>query len=61
MKVTTTHGEMDHSTLVVKDVVTWADNCRVVATEWYQGDEIVRRDVWVSVLHVPEIGVTRAL
>jgi hypothetical protein len=46
----TTKGLVPFADLRVKDVVTMEDNARVTATEWRLGDEIVRRDVWVSVL-----------
>ena len=57
MKVTTTQGDIEHTDLEVRDVIVWGENCRVVATEWYRSEELVRRDVWVNGLHIPEIGV----
>lgn len=50
MVVMTTKGLIDLSLLTVKDVVSTEENCRVTATEWYLGEELVRRDVNVNVL-----------
>lgn len=50
MKVMTTKGLLDHDQLRVQDVVEWGDNHRKVASEFYFGDELVRRDVAVSAL-----------
>ena len=50
MKVQTTKGIVDRSLLEVKDIVTEQDTARCMATEWYLDGELVRRDVWVSVL-----------
>ncbi len=50
MKIHTIHGLMERQKLKVKDVVTEEDNARVTATEWYHGDELVRRDVNVNLL-----------
>jgi hypothetical protein len=50
LKVQTTKGLIERDQLVVKDVIQEHDNARVVATEWYSGDELVRRDVHVSIL-----------
>ena len=52
----TTHGLVPASALEVKDVVTFEDNARVIATEWRKGDELVRRDVWVSILRGQSVG-----
>lgn len=57
MKVSTTEGLIEHDALDVRDIVTWGDNCRVIATEWRYHGQLVRRDVWVSGLKAPEIGV----
>lgn len=48
--VYTTKGLVDSGELKVQDIVTMDDNARCYATEWYLGDEMVRRDVWVSAL-----------
>jgi hypothetical protein len=48
--VFTTLGLVDSSDLKVQDIVTMDDNARCYATEWYFGEEMVRRDVWVSAL-----------
>ena len=48
--VQTTKGLIDDSVLVVKDIVENHENARVVATEWFLNDELVRRDVNVNVL-----------
>lgn len=50
MRVHTTKGLIERDQLTVKDVIEEHDNARVVATEWYSGDELVRRDVHVSIL-----------
>ena len=49
-QVHTTKGLIDRGQLMVKDIVTEEENARVVATEWFLGDELVRRDVAVAVL-----------
>ena len=48
--VATTKGLVDRSLLAVKDIVTEEQNARIIATEWYLDGELVRRDVWVSLL-----------
>lgn len=48
--IQTTKGILDTGDLKVKDFVTYEDNARVIATEWYDGKERVRRDVTVSML-----------
>jgi hypothetical protein len=53
--VQTTKGLIDDSVLVVKDIVENHENARVVATEWFLGDELVRRDVNVNVLRGVEL------
>lgn len=50
MKIQTTKGLVERSELAVKDIITEEDNARVTCTEWFLGDEIVRRDVNVNVL-----------
>ncbi len=50
MLVQTTKGPMDAGNLDVQDVVSYAGNARIVATEWREGTELVRRDLWVSIL-----------
>ena len=49
-QVWTIHGSIDMDKLTIKDVVTDEPNARISATEWYLGDELVRRDVNVNVL-----------
>jgi hypothetical protein len=49
-KVHTIKGLIDREKLVAKDIVTDEHNARVIATEWFLGDELVRRDVAVSIL-----------
>ena len=53
--VQTTKGLIDDSVLVVKDIVENHGNARVVATEWFLNDELVRRDVNVNVLRGVEL------
>jgi hypothetical protein len=60
MKVHTIKGLIDRDRLDVKDIVTEEETCRVIATEWYHGDELVRRDVWVSLLTGQAVGVEQA-
>ncbi len=60
MKVLTTHGLVERSTLSTKDVVSEDDATRVTATEWYIGQELVRRDVWVNALRGVECDVEAA-
>jgi phage FluMu protein gp41 len=50
MQVYTTKGVVDRSLLTVKDIITEEDNARITATEWFMGDELVRRDVNVNIL-----------
>lgn len=56
MKVLTKDGLVDRGELTVKDVVEEHDNARVTATEWYRGDELMRRDVNVNILRGHEMG-----
>lgn len=56
MQVHTTKGLVEREKLVARDIVEEHDNARVVATEWYMGDEMVRRDVHVSVLRGLTLG-----
>lgn len=48
--VQTKEGLVDRDSLTVKDIVTEEGNARVTATEWYRGDELMRRDVHVNIL-----------
>lgn len=48
--VTTTKGLVAREALTIKDVISEEDSARVTATEWYLGDELVRRDVNVNIL-----------
>lgn len=50
MVVATTKGLVDRSLLEVRDIVTEEETSRIIATEWYLDGELVRRDVWVSLL-----------
>jgi hypothetical protein len=49
MMINTIHGELPIDTLTVKEVSSDAPDGFVTATEYYQGDELVRRDVHVAV------------
>ena len=60
MKVQTTHGLVERSTLTTKDEVREDDATRVTATEWYLNNELVRRDVWVNALRGVECDVEAA-
>lgn len=50
MLIHTTKGLVERNLLEVKDITTEEENARVTATEWYMGDELVRRDVNVNIL-----------
>lgn len=49
--VQTTKGLVDSDLLVVKDITSLEQNARVLATEWFLNDELVRRDVNVNILN----------
>jgi hypothetical protein len=57
MMVHTKEGLMERYLLSVKDIVTETENARVTATEWYRGDDLVRRDVHVNILAPQALGV----
>lgn len=59
MKVHTIHGLIDRAELKVKDVVSDEENARVTATEWYRGEELVRRDVNVNLLRGVDLAGTQ--
>ena len=50
MQVYTIKGILNRDQLTVKDIVTEDGDARVTATEWFLGDELVRRDVNVNIL-----------
>lgn len=50
MKVHTTEGLIERDQLEARDIITEEQNARVVATEWFLGEKLVRRDVHVSIL-----------
>ena len=50
MQVYTAKGVVNRDALTVKDIITEEGNARVTATEWFMGDELVRRDVNVNIL-----------
>jgi len=47
-QVLTTRGLVERSQLRTRDVVQENEQVRVVATEWFLGEELVRRDVWAN-------------
>lgn len=49
-QVHTIKGLIDRDRLTVKDIIEEGEDYRSIATEWFLGDELVRRDVAVSVL-----------
>lgn len=57
MKVLTIDGLVERDELIPKDIVTESHNTRVTATEWFRGEKLVRRDVWVNVLRGETLGV----
>jgi len=50
MLVDTIKGPLERNLLTVKDIIDENDNARVLATEWYLGDELVRRDAMINLL-----------
>jgi hypothetical protein len=50
VQVQTARGLVDRERLEAKDVATEDEDSRVTVTEWYLEGELVRRDVWVSLL-----------
>lgn len=50
MKVLTTKGPIEFDQLRIQDVVEIVDNGRKVASEYYLGDELVKRTVTVDIL-----------
>jgi len=50
MLIQTTEGLLERYALTVRDIVTEEENARVMATEWFLGDKLVRRDVNVNML-----------
>lgn len=56
MLVHTAKGLVERGQLTVKDITEEHDNARVIATEWYLGDELVRRDVNVNLLRGINLG-----
>lgn len=50
MKVVTLRGLVDLSSLEVRDIVSYEEDARVIATEYTLDGELVRRDVHVSLL-----------
>ena len=59
-QVQTIKGLVDRELLDVKEVVSETDNARVVATEWYLGGELVRRDAHAMILRTEAIGGQQA-
>jgi hypothetical protein len=56
MKVLTTRGLVERSALTVKDVVTESETARTVATEYYLGEKLVKRSVWIDIWQPLEMG-----
>lgn len=56
MQVHTTKGLVDRDQLRVQDIIQEDGNSRAIATEWYLGDELVRRDVAVSLFRGLDLG-----
>jgi hypothetical protein len=50
MQVMTIKGPLEYESLRVQDVVTLVPNGRKVATEYFLGDELVKRTVTVDIL-----------
>ena len=49
--VHTTKGLVERELLTVKDFITEEPGKRFIATEWYLDGEMVKRDVWGSILN----------
>jgi hypothetical protein len=58
MKVLTTKGLLERADLTVKDIVSESDNARTVATEYYLGEELVKRSVWIDAWRPLDLGAT---
>ena len=58
--VNTTKGEIARDRLITTDIVSEEPGCRVIATEWHLDGELVRRDVWVSILKGQEVAGEQA-
>lgn len=56
-QVMTTEGLVERTQLTAKDEVFEDASSRTIATEWYLGGKLVRRDVWVSGLAPLPVGV----
>jgi hypothetical protein len=56
MQIETIKGMIDREQLVVKDIIEENDNARVTATEWYFGEELVRRDCNINMLRGLSMG-----
>ena len=54
-QVWTVVGFIDREALTVKEVITEDGNFRIVATEWYLDDEMVRRDCNAILLRPMEV------
>ena len=50
MQISTIYGILNRDKLTVKDIISEEGDARVTATEWFLGDELVRRDVNVNIL-----------
>jgi hypothetical protein len=59
MLVDTKNGPIERDALTVKDIIEEHENARVFATEWYHGEELVRRDVNVNILRGLSIGAAQ--
>lgn len=49
-EILTIDGLLPVDSLRILDIITDTDNSRDIATEYYAGDRLVRRDVAVSIL-----------
>ena len=58
--VLTTKGLVARELLSVSDIVSDEPNARIIATEWRLDGELVRRDVWVSILSGHEMASEQA-
>jgi hypothetical protein len=55
MLVETIKGLLPIEDLEVKDIVTYTDNSRDIATEYYYKGELVRRGAWADVLRATAV------
>jgi hypothetical protein len=53
--VFTKDGLKPRKDLVVKDIIQEHENARVIVTQWFLGEELVRQDVYANMLRQPQM------